>query len=557
MKKLLCTFLAVSCFLTVGCRERTAKPAITEDKPVSVLHVIDAKQFEVTETEQYDLMISIASIEGLLARKKGGPAVYLVENEKYKWVEEVSESAAEVKKWGGNWYGFFKELLPVIPHRYVAADDFSVERNSDANRELMAVATSYASAYDAVILPETLMDYPLFEDFEMVFDARGKTMSDVCDFFEKNPDKFCLDGIAVGASAPRCNVDLAVKKKFVMVNTRNEQLMRRFYSKISDASPRFGFRGPFNEEGKDIGLAAEYGLYTIPSDNSVNMSTRENTLGTDIDKTFNSRKFDTDRPTDVHYVSIVITDGDNLCYHENKIRNDIDHPVTGRFPVTLMMTPALKQYQPALHKWYMEFLPENWSVIMAPSGLGYTYPSYFAEDERGLYAKRVNSRLEAEGQPYLAIMDKIRDKSIDTWENYMKIFGEMLKDMPAVEGLYFYEYGKAYTTWNGRSQYLNGIPVLSCRYSCWYPGDAPMDDPSNPRSQKKVADAVKKLPKDATSPDGYSVIMFHANVSKVTPKPVVMDDMALLVKYLREDPNIRIVNLSEMFQLYSKNVKAE
>ena len=70
-----------------------------------------------------------------------------------------------------------------------------------------------------------------------------------------------------------------------------------------------------------------------------------------------------------------------------------------------------------------------------------------------------------------------------------------------------------------------------------------------------LADAVKQLPKDASSPDGYSIIMFHANVSKVTPRPVVMEDMELLVKYLEEDPGIRIVNLSEMFQIYARNVK--
>ena len=555
MKETLCALMAAAVILTGGCRNRTSEISDERTPKMSVLHVIDVKQFMVSETEQYDLMIAIASIEGLLARNSEGPGVYLIESEKYDWVEEISEDAAEVKDWGGDWHGFLGELLPVIPHRYVAMDDFSIDRNSEWNRELMAVATSYAAAYDAVILPETLIGYPLFDNFEMVFDARGKTMYDVCDFFEKNPEKFCLDGIVVGASAPRCNVDLAIKKKFVMVNTRDERLMRRFYSRISKASPRFGFKGPFYEEGKDIGLAAEYGLYTIPSDNSVNISTRENTTGTDIDKAVNGRKYDSNHRKDVHYVSIVMTDGDNLCYYENKIRNDIDHPVTGRFPVTLMMTPALKQYQPALHRWYMEFLPDNWSVIMAPSGLGYTYPSYFRKDARELYAKRINSRLESEGQPYLAIMDKIRDKSEDTWEKYMGIFGDMLENMPAVEGLYFYEYGKAYTTWNGRSQYLDGIPVLSCRYSCWYPKNTPMDDPSNPRSQRKVADAVKQLPKDASSPDGYSIIMFHANVSKVTPRPVVMEDMELLVKYLEEDPGIRIVNLSEMFQIYARNVK--
>ena len=127
MKETLCALMAAAVILTGGCRNRTSEISDERTPKMSVLHVIDVKQFMVSETEQYDLMIAIASIEGLLARNSEGPGVYLIESEKYDWVEEISEDAAEVKDWGGDWHGFLGELLPVIPHRYVAMDDFSIE----------------------------------------------------------------------------------------------------------------------------------------------------------------------------------------------------------------------------------------------------------------------------------------------------------------------------------------------------------------------------------------------------------------------------------------------
>lgn len=77
-----------------------------------------------------------------------------------------------------------------------------------------------------------------------------------------------------------------------------------------------------------------------------------------------------------------------------------------------------------------------------------------------------------------------------------------------------------------------------------------LDIPDNPKSQKKVADSIKSMPKDQSSPDGYSIILFNANPPDISPKPVLMDDVRLLVDYLQEDPGIRIVNASQFFDLY-------
>ena len=82
------------------------------------------------------------------------------------------------------------------------------------------------------------------------------------------------------------------------------------------------------------------------------------------------------------------------------------------------------------------------------------------------------------------------------------------------------------------------------------PGDKPMDDPSNPKSQRNVAESVKAMPKDPSSPDGYSIILFNANPPDITPKPVLMEDVRVLVDYLLEDPGVRLVNASQFFSLY-------
>ena len=154
--------------------------------------------------------------------------------------------------------------------------------------------------------------------------------------------------------------------------------------------------------------------------------------------------------------------------------------------------------------------------------------------------------MASEGQDYLAIMDRVEEGNA-AWEDIVEASRPIVENIPECKGVIFLGYGHI---WDGAASFIGDVPMVSIRYSCFYSAGKPMDDPDNPKSQEKVADSIKSMPKDPSSPDGYSIILFNANPPDISPKPVLMDDVRLLVDYLQEDPGIRIVNASQFFDLY-------
>lgn len=445
-----------------------------------------------------------------------------------------------------------RELLPqACTEQYVLMEDFKPEGSSwitDANEEKLAVATSYAAAYQALILTESIMDDELFEGLECVMDTRGKTMDDVFELFDSDGSLFAKDGIISVPRVPHRNVDMAISHRWAAIKSDDDVLTGKFFSKIEPLSPRFSYNGPYSSEGLNVKFSSCYDLYALATGWCSNISTHERMGSAHLDRTFNSRPPEPDyNEKNVHYVCILMSDGGNLEYFDKKFRECLEHENYGGFPMSFMMTPALKQYKPAIQDWYMENAAENTSFVTSISGLGDIYPSFMSSDAmREEYGRRTAAAMADEGQSILAIMDRREDESY-TWDYIVNASSPIIRNIPQCGGVVFLGY--AYM-WDGAVSFIGDVPMVSIRYSCFYTDGKPMDDPSNPKSQRKVAESVKALPKDPESPDGYSIILFNANPPDITPKPVLMEDVQVLVDCLHEDPGIRLVNASEFFALY-------
>lgn len=518
---------------------------------INVLHYIHQNAFgSAPPNEQHSYMLLLASIQGLL-NGAGDDAVYLQTSNDYGWLQEFSAVAKETKNWGNDYLGLITYLLPKVKDKgYVLMKDYSPNDTgsyiTDENEEILAIATSYAAAYQTVILTESIASNPLFEGMSCVADVREKTMRDVYDLFVSDENLFAKNGIISAPRVPHRNVDLAICRRWVAVKSADPVLTGKFFSKITPLSPRFSYNGPYKHEGKDVQFSSGYDLYALATGWCSNISTHERVRSRNLDKQVNTRKHQVDKERrNVHYVCILMSDGGNLEYFDSKFKTCFTHQYYGEFPLSFMMTPALKTYKALAQDWYMENMAENCSLVTSISGLGDIYPSSMTSDGvRAAFGRRTAECMADEGQSYFAIMDRSESK-YTTWDDFVKAATPIISNIPDCKGVIFLGYAKMF---DGAASYVNGVPMVSSRYSCLY------TDPEDPKSKRSIADALHKMPKDPKSPDGYSIVLFNANPKSVAgklPGELIMENVKLFADYIREDPDVEIVNASQFFELYN------
>ena len=269
------------------------QPEVPSPAGVPRLHILAQTDFSTGSTEsKYAYMLMIASMQGLM-NANDKDAIYLRTTNDLDWSPELGRYADEVVKWGKDWRGMIRELLPqACTEQYVLMEDFKPEGSSwitDANEEKLAVATSYAAAYQALILTESIMDDELFEGLECVMDTRGKTMDDVFELFDSDGSLFAKDGIISVPRVPHRNVDMAISHRWAAIKSDDDVLTGKFFSKIEPLSPRFSYNGPYSSEGLNVKFSSCYDLYALATGWCSNISTHGRMGSAHLDRTFNSR----------------------------------------------------------------------------------------------------------------------------------------------------------------------------------------------------------------------------------------------------------------------------
>jgi hypothetical protein len=198
--------------------------------------------------------------------------------------------------------------------------------------------------------------------------------------------------------------------------------------------------------------------------------------------------------------------------------------------INWMFPPMARSLTPAIFEYYRAHLPRDNYLLGAISGAGYTYPSI--HKNMAQYAALTGRALRDSGFDYCAVMDleDFRTKEKDILKN-------MLKQMPGVKGIYYFDYGN-YAKWAGDYYKINGKPVISIRHRLWLPKD----------SMETVAAKINKASRNTSSADAYSAVVVHA-------WSYPMDDVAKFIKLLKDD--VVLVNAAEFMELMSKNVKAD
>ncbi len=181
---------------------------------------------------------------------------------------------------------------------------------------------------------------------------------------------------------------------------------------LSDMTPGKGLViGWYVEERAGIGEVTKYGLSTVPADfyenGSVYTAVR---VPVNIPSVPKMPKLE-----NKVYVTLYISDGDNIQYCEHAMLEKYRSKSRGKIPFNWTISPALVDFSPSMLNYYYNNATENDCFASGPSGLGYTMPynqmanKWYITSTRTFtpYIQLTNRYLEKSGLRIITIWDEI------------------------------------------------------------------------------------------------------------------------------------------------------
>jgi hypothetical protein len=286
-----------------------------------------------------------------------------------------------------------------------------------------------------------------------------------------------------------------------------------------------------SSSGEDIPvtLCSSNGLYTVGSDWALNLST----LSSIRDDTISQRALQTKSlpaETNVHYVTFVITDGDNVQWNVGDLAGYYSHAARGSFNMGWSISPALADLAPSVLRWYYDNASNtpNRDVFTAgTSGMGYFYPSKYPGTELDIHAEKLNSFMGRADIDIVHVNDFYSVSRLDLWNKYLS--------QPNIQGLFYLEYSR-YNFWGGSVFFsTNGRPIISARNLLW----GGVEEPA------AVTASINSYPRDPSGPGGYTLVEVHVWTKTLA-------DVQSVVAAL--SPDVRVVTPDVFAKLVRNNV---
>lgn len=252
-----------------------------------------------------------------------------------------------------------------------------------------------------------------------------------------------------------------------------------------------------------VGQDSSNGVATVAADWALDLST----LSSVRDASFYQRTYGNPlADTNVHYVTFVMTDGDNVQWNLGGEPDFYNNPARGQFNMGWSLSPALADLAPSVLRWHYDAAsngPNRDFFVAGPSGAGYFYPSQYPPAALARQALKLNDCMGRADMNLAQIIDFSSFSRLDLWNKYLA--------QPNIDGLLYLEYSP-YSGAGGAMEFAtNGKPVIACRDLLW----------SGIEDEGTLIANLKSYPRDPASPSGYtfvSVIVWgksQANVQQV------------------------------------------
>ncbi|TDO52727.1 GxGYxY motif-containing protein [Kribbella sp. VKM Ac-2527] len=229
---------------------------------------------------------------------------------------------------------------------------------------------------------------------------------------------------------------------------------------------------------------------------------------------------------DAHYVTFLITDGDNIQWMLGDFVTDrrwFGSPLRGQVDLGWGISPSLIDLAPSVMRWYYDqSVKDRW--VVGPSGGGYMYPSRYPASALEKHTSSLAQAMERSDLSVVQIIDFDSFPNTRLWSSYLK--------RPQIDGLIYLEYSR-YDTHKGQVVWFEGKPVISARTMLWdgLPG----------ADETSVIAELNSATRNPSSTAGYSVVLWHAWSKSVDSVMTVVNGLAPHVKIVPPDTLVRMV----------------
>src|SRR5581483_7430284 len=113
------------------------------------------------------------------------------------------------------------------------------------------------------------------------------------------------------------------------------------------------------------------------------------------------------------YVTLTMSEGDNLQYDEHRLRIIWDDPNRGQVPINWSISPLLLDAAPDMLNYYQSTQTPNDFLVAGPSGAGYTYPGDWPAADLPSFTQRTGAYMRRTGMNVIDVLNRLNGTNID------------------------------------------------------------------------------------------------------------------------------------------------
>ncbi|MHA1819201.1 MAG: GxGYxYP domain-containing protein [Promethearchaeota archaeon] len=482
-----------------------------------------------------DTAVTILTLAGVIAKGDKGPQIYVEDDGGYysKWRSLIENESINVTDVSDPWalVSMFKDNIS--GYILYKADDEGIQQSNDPilssdtllykhKDESYLPAVSLCGVLNACAVEERDEAKAIAAGLTKVFDARGKNCSWIFNssYWPQLRHDMVFE-VEHHTNRRLFLIDYAVFCGAPVIHAQTQDQRAEYLSHFDADSPVFGWGavGPTDEAGLNLQTTLE-GQFFMPSDwardlsvfSAINVSCEQKPLP------------EPKKEENVHYVTIVMSDGDNLQWLMNDFGSSkfFGNSHRGDFPMGWTIPPQMADLAPLIMRYYYHEATINDRFIAGNSGHGLIYVSRDPWQE--IHINRSGPVLERADIKVVMIQDF----------GWQKESFEATCNLNQTTGVIYNDY-RQYAMQAGKTMWVNDKPCISFTFNFWVGFD----------SATGIAMSVNTASRNVHDPAAYSLIVVHAWSHG-------LDDVYDLVNSF--DSHVRVVDPETFIQLYSENV---
>lgn len=479
------------------------------------------------------LRLMIQSLQGLVAQNR--PEIFI----RFNGTEDLGElnrlSAAHgvpAVSVGDPWLLVHNYRDALLNRRYILCNPDTESQN---------VATSLAGRFGALIIDPSMEPLAQSLGLRRFMDVRtAPTQQEV-----------------VNQYAAELNARVALEQRYTLYHNRDyfiffpsivfhggegdNALRQSVMQKLEPGAWLLGWNG---NEKTGVQKCSAANVNTVPADYTRNLSVSAGLADGSVELR-QKRHGGLALEGDKHYVSFIISDGDNMNVSKYYYRHNArfwPHANRGKFSVGWEMAPSIAQLAPASLKWYYDEASNTAAArdyfVTGPSGSSYLYPGTLSKPE--LLARQTG---ELMGQADLRYMTVIEDDSRNSFSS--SIMAPWLAQSP-IHGVFYQAYS-SYSKYKGELKWAYGKPILSAKYRLWGGITPKAGDPTTTATQVAALNNIAEHPARPDTEKGFSWVVVHI-------WSMGLHEVGQIVNGL--DPRVKVVSPGELMDLLQRGLGA-